>query len=88
MAVNLALQLNEGLDWWRFLHAGVVCMSLLLYHRQGWDEMSWMMEDFLGHMETVVQVPGWEGNRSTYERCKAEYEEYKKSRKSWHSGLR
>ena len=82
MAVNLALQLNEGLDWWRFLHAGVVCMSLLLYHRKGWDEMSWMMEDFLRHMETVVQVPGWESNRSTYERCKAEYEEYKKSRKS------
>ena len=82
MAVNLALQLGEGLDWWRFLRAGVIGMSLLLYYRKGWDRMSWMMDDFLGHMEAVVQVPRWEENRRSYERFKEEYEEYKKSRKS------
>lgn len=80
MAVNLALQLNEGLDWWRFLRAGVISMSLLLYHRTGWDKMSWIMEDFLSHMALVVQVPMWEDNRRSYERFRKEYEEYKQSK--------
>ena len=80
MAVNLALQLNEGLDWWRFLRAGVISLSLLLYYRKGWDKMSWMMEDFLSHMAVVVQVPMWEDNRRSYERFRKEYEEYKQSK--------
>lgn len=75
---TLSLDLQIGIDYWHILQSGANSMSLLLYYRRGWGELSWLMEEILGYMETVTSLPDWSSHRKMYEDYKEEYENYKK----------
>lgn len=82
MVATLANELRIGIDHWHVLSHGVSCMALLLYHRRGWDGMSWVMDRILAYMEVLVSMPEWEGKKKMYEFHKEEYGNYQKMRKS------
>lgn len=78
MIVILSNHLQIGVDYWRVLSGGISCMQLLLYYRQGWDQLSWLMERILRYMDEVTSMPQWEEDRRSYLRYKEEYEKYQK----------
>lgn len=77
MAVCLAMDICINLDIWTYLSNTVSCMSLLLYHRSGWQQTAWLMDEALDYMQVAVQIPGMESHANMYKFYREEYEKYK-----------
>jgi tetratricopeptide (TPR) repeat protein len=75
---TLSLDLKISIDCWQVLKAGADSMSLLLYYRRGWGELSWLMDEILTYMEMATSLPDWSSHRKKYEDYKEEYENYRK----------